>query len=177
MLRVLRQDGYMAVAVWDSLENTPGYAAITELLERLFGDKVADAMREPFVLGDIEVLRSLFTDAGVASVEIETHEGIVRFPSISSWIYTDIKGWTLADLIDDAQYQLLLQEAESELRRFVTSESTILSVYPHTLLPPSKHDAIKFSMCFRLIANIDSMEHDFGYRKMLVFYSLLLSYP
>ncbi|MBE9170066.1 hypothetical protein IQ238_21935 [Pleurocapsales cyanobacterium LEGE 06147] len=82
-------------------------------------------MRAPFVLGYIQVLRSLFTDAGVSSVQIETHEGIARFPSISSWIYTDIKGWTLADLIDDAQYQLLLQEAESELQRFVTSEGTV----------------------------------------------------
>jgi ubiquinone/menaquinone biosynthesis C-methylase UbiE len=125
MVRVLRQGGYMAIAVWDSLENTPGYAAITKLLQQLFGDEVADAMRAPFVLGDKQVLQSLFTEAGVSSAQIKTYQGTACFPSISSWVYTDIRGWTLADMIDDAQYQLLLKEAERELRQFVTSEGTV----------------------------------------------------
>jgi ubiquinone/menaquinone biosynthesis C-methylase UbiE len=30
MVRVLRQGGHLAIAVWDSLENTPGYAAVTD---------------------------------------------------------------------------------------------------------------------------------------------------
>jgi len=125
MLRVLRQDGHMALAVWDSLENTPGYAAIAELLATLFGDKAANAIRAPFGLGDKQVLRSLFTDAGSGNVQIETHEGTARFPSIRSWIYTEIKGWVLADMLDDAQYQQLLQAAESELQTFVTQDGNV----------------------------------------------------
>lgn len=125
MVRVLRQGGHMAVAVWDSLENTPGYAAVTKLLKRLFGNEVADAIRVPFVLGDTQVLQSLFTEAGVSDAQIATLEGTARFPSIGSWIYTEVRGWTLADMIDDAQYQQLLQEAEKELRQFITSEGTV----------------------------------------------------
>jgi ubiquinone/menaquinone biosynthesis C-methylase UbiE len=125
MMRVLRQGGHLAVAVWDSLENTPGYAAVTDLLKRLFGDKVADAMRAPFVLGDTQVLQSLFKDTGVSDVQVTTYQGTARFPSIGSWIYTDAKGWILADMIDDTQYQRLLQEAEKDLRQFVTSEGTV----------------------------------------------------
>lgn len=52
MVRVLRPGGRPAVAVWDRLENTPGYLAVTEFLQRLFGTEAADALRAPYVLGE-----------------------------------------------------------------------------------------------------------------------------
>jgi hypothetical protein len=51
-----------AVAVWDALDRTPGCAAIAALLQRLFGDRVADALRAPFALGDPEALRAVLQD-------------------------------------------------------------------------------------------------------------------
>jgi hypothetical protein len=85
-----------------------------------------------------QILQSLFTDAGVPSSQITTHEGTARFPSISSWVYTDVKGWTLADMIDDAQYQLLLKEAENELQRFVTPEGTVAFHSPAHIITATK---------------------------------------
>ena len=125
MLRVLKPGGHMAIAVWDCLENTPGYAAVSELLETLFGGETAEAIRAPFGLGDKQVLRSRFTEAGVGHVQIETHEGSACFPSIQSWMHTEIKGWVLADQLDDAQYQQLLQAAETELQTFITPDGTV----------------------------------------------------
>lgn len=58
MMRLLKPGGRLAVAVCDSLAHSPGYAAVAALLERLFGDQIADAFRAPFVLGDMERLRS-----------------------------------------------------------------------------------------------------------------------
>jgi SAM-dependent methyltransferase len=52
MWRVLGPGGRLAVAVWDALERTPGYAAMTALLQRLFGARIADALRAPYCLGD-----------------------------------------------------------------------------------------------------------------------------
>jgi len=124
-VRVLRPGGCLAVAVWDSLDRTPGYAAVTALLQRLFGDRVADALRAPFNLGDPEKLRELCSAAGLTSAEISTLDGTAHFPSIQSWIHTDVKGWTLADLIDDQQYQRLQDEAPAELSRFVTDGGTV----------------------------------------------------
>jgi ubiquinone/menaquinone biosynthesis C-methylase UbiE len=37
MLRVLREGGRMAVVVWDSLERSPGYAALTDIVEECLG--------------------------------------------------------------------------------------------------------------------------------------------
>jgi ubiquinone/menaquinone biosynthesis C-methylase UbiE len=118
MWRVLKPGGRLAVAVWDALENSPGYAAMAALLQRLFGQRIASELHAPFALGDPQVLRALFAEAGIAGAEISTHAGMARFPSIESWVRTDVKGWTLADLIDEDQYALLLREATITLRPY-----------------------------------------------------------
>lgn len=125
MFRVLRPGGNLAIAVWNVLEHSPGYAAMNDLLQRLFGDEIVDGIRAPYNLGDTHFLSSLFTDAGFPDVEITTLNGTARFPSIRSWVHTDVKGWTLADLIDGAQLELLLDEAEKALKSFVTTDGAV----------------------------------------------------
>lgn len=120
MWRVLRPGGRLAVAVWENLDKSPGYAAVTALLERLFGHRIANAMRAPFILGDRGELASLFAAAGLHSASVRTVVGRARFVSIEDWVHTDIKGWTLANQLDDRQYAQLLQSAKSELKVFLT---------------------------------------------------------
>lgn len=138
MWRVLRPGGHMAVAVWDSLDHTPGYAAMTALLQRLFGDQAADALRAPFVLGDPDALRSLFAEAGIVNPQVQTQDGTARFPSIESWVHTDIKGWTLADMIDDTQYDRLQQAAQSDLAAFARDDGTVAFPAPAHIVTATK---------------------------------------
>jgi SAM-dependent methyltransferase len=138
MKRVLRPGGHLAVAVWDTLDNSPGYAAMVELLRQLFGEQAANALRSPFILGDVNQLRSLFHDAGIPNAEITTRHGSAHFPSIESWVYTDIKGWTLADMIDDAQYRLLLNEAQKALSPFVTDDGSVIFNAPAHIISAVK---------------------------------------
>jgi ubiquinone/menaquinone biosynthesis C-methylase UbiE len=125
MARVLKPNGILAVAVWDSLETSPGYAEMTELLRRLFGEKIASALEAPFVLGDKKILSELFAEAGMENAEIKTMIGKARFPSIESWVHTDIKGWTLAEAIDDKMYQSLLDEAQNTLKKFTDDKGKV----------------------------------------------------
>jgi ubiquinone/menaquinone biosynthesis C-methylase UbiE len=116
MTRVLRPGGSLAVAVWASLDQQPGYAALVDLLDRLFGYQVGSAKRAPFVLGDRSLLGALFAEAGISNAQITTGSCRARFPSIESWIHTEIRGWTLADALDDAQVDLLVREAQVACR-------------------------------------------------------------
>lgn len=138
MIRVLRPHGRLCVAVWDSLSTTPGYAAMTDLLQRLFGDRAADALRAPFTLGDKRTLGGLFSDARVGEIDIATHDGMARFPSIAAWVRTDVKGWTLADMIDDRQLALLLQEAEQAFQGFVAPNGTVAFAAPAHIVTARK---------------------------------------
>lgn len=132
MLRVLRPGGRLAIAVWDSLENTPGYLAITRLLSRLFGEEISDLLRAPYVLGDIKALNSHLLESGTQEPAVSRVAGEARFPSIRSWMHTDIRGWTLADKLSDEQFEHLVAEAERELSPLVSADGSVR--FPHGAL-------------------------------------------
>ncbi|GIV98576.1 MAG: ubiquinone/menaquinone biosynthesis methyltransferase [Herpetosiphonaceae bacterium] len=139
MLRVLRPGGRLAVAVCDALDHSPGYAVLAELLHRLFGAQVADAFRAPFVLGDREQLLALCTEAGIADAQVMRKDGTVRFASIKSLVSTERACvWTLGGLLDDAQFDRLLKEAEESLRPFVTTDGTVAFVMPALIITAIK---------------------------------------
>jgi hypothetical protein len=75
MLRVLRPGGRLAVLAWDDLANSPGYATLVTLLERMAGQAAADGLRAPFVLG--EILEGAEEDLSV----YVTPDGGVSFPT------------------------------------------------------------------------------------------------
>jgi ubiquinone/menaquinone biosynthesis C-methylase UbiE len=125
MSRVLRRGGRLAVAVWASLDRSPGYRALTALIERLFGKRIASELEAPFVLGDSAALGALFARAGIVETKISTRQGSARFPSLEEWLRTEIKGWTLADLLDDAQYEALQRKSARHLSEFVRPDRTV----------------------------------------------------
>lgn len=133
MWRVLRPGGRLAVAVWGALDDTPGYASMVALLERLFGARVANELRAPYAMGDADALLELANSAGIADPRVVTVTGRARFPSIADWVRTDVRGWTLADLLDDAQCDLLLREAETSLARFVRAGGVEFAAPAHVL--------------------------------------------
>lgn len=90
MLRVLVPGGRLAVAVWESLENSEAYPVEVSMLERLAGKQAADALRAPFVLGDRAELEKLFKAAGVGSVQVSSHNGTARFPGIRAMVEADL---------------------------------------------------------------------------------------
>ena len=128
MLRVLKPGGRLAVAVWESLENSDAYAVEVALLERLAGKAAADALRAPFVLGDKPGLATLFAGAGVGSVSIETYEGTARFPSIRSMVEADLRGWlpVMGVVLAEETIEAVLNEAESVLAEYVTADGQVV---------------------------------------------------
>lgn len=127
MLRVLVPGGRMAVAVWESLDNSEAYPIEVALLERLAGRPAADALRAPFVLGDRAALAALFQEAGVTRVQVATHHGKARFPSIRTMVEADLRGWlpVMGVSLTEAQIASILTEAEEALGRHVTAAGTV----------------------------------------------------
>jgi SAM-dependent methyltransferase len=114
MSRVTRSEGRVAFAVWDRLENNLGYARLGALVEELFGADAADAIRAPFQMGDPDSLVGLATTA-LSDPEVTRHRGVARFESIQAWLHAEIRGWTLADAIDDRGFATLLDAAQEQL--------------------------------------------------------------
>lgn len=127
-LRVLSPGGSLTVAVWDSLENIPAYAAVVALLERVAGRRAADALRAPFVLGDRNELVALLSDAGVSSVQISTDRAPAQFPGVRVMIEADLRGWlpTVGIVLPEDQIARILEEAEEVLRPYVATDGTVV---------------------------------------------------
>ncbi|HEX7110299.1 MAG TPA: methyltransferase domain-containing protein [Aestuariivirga sp.] len=130
MRRVIGSGGRAVVAVWDRVENSPGYAAMIDLIDRMFGHAAANALRAPFALGELGELNSLFQQAGWNDAAINTRIGKARFDSITEWVSMDVRGWTLADMIDNDQYDALVRAANEELVRFTGSDGTVTFAAP-----------------------------------------------
>ena len=124
MLRVLVPKGRLAVAVLDTLDNIPAYAAEVALFERIAGQRAADALRAPFVLGDRDELIAMFVTAGAASVDVITHHGTATFPGIRVMVEADLRGWlpVMGVVLPEQQIQLILKEAETALSPYVKKQ-------------------------------------------------------
>lgn len=135
MGRVVRPGGKIALSVWDDVANSPGYDGMIGLIEELFGGDAADALRAPFVLGDKHILKRTLDEGGFASAKTDTLVGTARFSSIREWVRMDVRGWTLAEFIDDTGFEALVKRAERRLDRFVLKDGSVEFPAPaHTVV-------------------------------------------
>jgi SAM-dependent methyltransferase len=127
MLRVLAPGGRMAIAVWDTLANTPAYAALVALLARFAGERTADALRAPFALGDRNELVELCASVGLTHATIVTHTGTARFPSVRAMVEAEVRGWlpTIGIVVPGDQMRHILNEAESALSDYVANDGQV----------------------------------------------------
>jgi SAM-dependent methyltransferase len=140
MMRVLRPGGRLACAVCGALDHAPGYAAVANMLERLFGSGIADAFRAPFALGDSERLSALCAQAGMQGAEVKRHNGTVRFASIRSLISSERACvWTLGGLLDEEEFERLSSEAEQVLLPFATAHGALAFDMSALVITASKH--------------------------------------
>jgi ubiquinone/menaquinone biosynthesis C-methylase UbiE len=139
MMRVLKPCGRLAVAVCDAVENSPGYSALAQLLQDSFGDKVADAFRAPFVLGDAQRLIAICDAAGITNAKVTRYRGSVRFASITSLVSTERACvWTLGGMLDDEQFAELLKAAETALKPFAGKNGAVEFEMPALIITAVK---------------------------------------
>lgn len=124
MARVTRPGGTVTLATWASIDQSPGYAAMLALLDRLLGPKASAALMAPFVLGEEEMVADLLTPV-LSDVALARLDGTARFASIESWVRTEVRGWTLAGSIGDEDYVRLLDVARRESDRFSAPDGRI----------------------------------------------------
>lgn len=124
MSRVLRPEGRLVVAVWDSLDRTPGYAALTEIIERHLGAEAGVPVRAAFVLGDVATVQSMVETAGFTSVRARSVEAPARFPSLAAWVEAEVRGWIGGDF-GEREYAALLTDAEERLAGYRQADGSV----------------------------------------------------
>ena len=122
MWRVLAPGGCLGVAVWS---DSAGYDALADMARRQVSDEVAATLVAPFSLGDDVALLDLFRAAGIEDASLDSRDGWARFASIDEFVRIEVKGWVLADTLDETGYNALLSEARQGLRHFCNGDGEI----------------------------------------------------
>lgn len=137
MRRVLRPGGRMVAAVWDSLERSPGYAALTDLVERHLGVDAAMPVRASFALGDVDAMRSMLEGSGFLSVDVRSVDAAARFPSAQAWVEAEVRGWVGGEL-GEGEYAALMADAHRVLASYVQPDGAAEFALPAIIATGSK---------------------------------------
>ena len=118
MWRVLAPGGRLAVASWAGFEKAEGYRLLADIAEARTSAEAAAVLRSPFVIGNPDQLLALYQDAGIDKPQRQTIDGFARFPSTADFVEAEVKGSPLGDMLDDAAYRALLDEAEGKFAHY-----------------------------------------------------------
>ena len=125
MWRVLTPGGRLVVAVWTASDV---YSDFAEIAKNHGAEVLAESLTVPFSMGDKRELHSLYDQAGIADISIQTIDGYGRFASIDDFVRTEVQAWVTAETTSEELLQALMSEARSSLASY--RESDVRMVFP-----------------------------------------------
>lgn len=114
------------VAIWDSIDRSSGYTKLRRLFEAELGSEAAESLDPIFAMGADGAFDSVLAAGGITDAELTFIAGTARFASVSEWVTTEVRGWTLGETVSDEELEALLSVAERELAEFSTSEGCLV---------------------------------------------------
>ena len=136
MRRVLGAKGRLALMVWRGIGESPGFAALAEILERNIGPAAAAIMRAPFGLSDAGELTNLARSAAFQDVMVQQRVGKVQFPSVERFVLSYVKGSPLAGPVsqaNDVARQKLVSDAKNALGKYTSNNELAFPIAAHLL--------------------------------------------
>ena len=123
MMRVLKPEGKLVVAVWEALKNNPVYSGLCEIAGKRIDEAAGTSLAWPFLLGEDGRLNQIFDTAGVSDVTINKYDGRAKFDSLESFVTTEIKAWVLADSVDEEGLANVVRDSKTKFADYCDSET------------------------------------------------------
>jgi SAM-dependent methyltransferase len=123
MGRVAGPDGRITVQVPGRLACSPGYLALTETVARHACPDVSELLGGYFSTGEPDLLRALFTSAGLRVDRFDTWTGATRLDSIDTFLTVELL--PLAGKVEQAVLDRIVADCRTTLIRFVDQTGAI----------------------------------------------------
>lgn len=123
MRRVLVPTGRLGLAVFGPQEESPGYAALGELLAKHIGPQAGRL--GPFSLGDADFVRGLVAEAGFRQIEVRHEMLPVRWPSAAEFFNRIAAGTPLLAALSGDEQRALVDDYEAGVADYVGNEGFV----------------------------------------------------
>src|SRR5215211_2671830 len=136
MRRVLSTKGRLAVMVWCGIEESPGFEAFAQILERNVSPAAVTIMRAPFGLPDADELSRLVAAAGFRDIIVQRRVGAVEFPSVERFVLNYVAGSPLASHVSQASdvvRENLTADSKLALDKYIGDRGLSFPIAAHLL--------------------------------------------
>ncbi len=134
MRRVLVPSGRLALSVWTSMHESPGFALLLEALKRHIGPEAAAFMELPFSLGNQEELHGMITASGFRDINIHVMTKQLNFPSPNEFVRRYVAASPLASVVgkaDNKSKEALLQDMNNLLSPYIDAHGLTFPIKTH----------------------------------------------
>jgi ubiquinone/menaquinone biosynthesis C-methylase UbiE len=131
MHRVLVPEGKLALSVWTSINNCPGFKSLAEALANHISSDAATFMQSPFSLASENELRHLVEEAGFQNVKIHSASKDLIFPSPDEFARSYVAASPLAAMVAKAEkksQEALFENVNESLRPFVKANGLVFPI-------------------------------------------------
>jgi SAM-dependent methyltransferase len=125
MARVVKDDGIVAIQVWDRLEDQPAYRPFIDAAARHAGPEAIDLLGSYFSRGDLSLLTELLRAAGLRPAALRTEAKILHFDSVEAFVMIEVRSTPLGDRLGDDDLTLVIEDAREGLHAFMASDGTL----------------------------------------------------
>ncbi len=125
MWRVLKPGGRLVITVWEPLQQNPVYAGLVDIARRRIDDAAGSSLAWPFALGEDGKLIEICHSAGIGDVDISTHDGRAKFPSLDGFVRTEIQAWVLADSVNEESLSAVVGDSHERFADYCDARGTM----------------------------------------------------
>ena len=125
MARAIKDDGTVAIQVWDRLEDQPAYRPFVEVAARSAGEHATELLGSYFSRGDLPELQALVRSAGLWPTDTRTHSTNLRFGSVEAFVMTEVDSTPLGERLPSDVLATIIEDAREALEAFTHADGTL----------------------------------------------------
>jgi ubiquinone/menaquinone biosynthesis C-methylase UbiE len=125
MARAIKDDGTVAIQVWDRLEDQPAYRPFIDAAARSGGTDATAVLSSYFSRGDISDLRGLLCAGGLRPATVTTRETMLRFGSVEAFVETEVRSTPLGERLSSEIVEHIVEDARDALRMFTSPDGAL----------------------------------------------------
>jgi SAM-dependent methyltransferase len=125
MARAIKDNGTVAIQVWDRLDAQPAHRRLLDVVGRAAGTDAADLHRSSFSLGDLSALQALLPAAGLWPTVTSTRSIDLRFGSVEAFVMTEVQSAPHGERPTDEVLARIIEGAHEALWAFTSADGSL----------------------------------------------------